>query len=709
MPTSPAQTPKSATYTRSSLGLFSNTGDGMGSGATSPRSPAHQRNATTIGTTTPASSSSVVQLPVIDAGDRQQDAPSANPERRRASRRQSEDTMRAMRSLDRQYGRRRRLNSDYPRTDSADAAPMLPDGSQRSTSGRTATRSPPGASNSRVRQPLRRGDSRALFAPLLCLPHAETVLAVNVSPSYASVADAGAAPLESPSVLGAVVPVSAGGGSARLARQLMMIAGRLAQQGGSSVAADSVQGPVRPRASMPLINGAHRPLQRNRSHVTRRTKDELSDALTMKSVEIRGGRIVLDDPSSSDDSGSESYTSSDSNRESAARIFGRQRRNQRGRLGSVASNVGALDAAQRRPSIGSSVCTSAAEAQHWEDDLRRRWYTRRCLASRQPFASVHRLAQAEHDSDAPLPLLNDLRRVLAEVSASVKSDSSPAAVPVDVLLCTDAILVCAPHEAQSRLPLRVVEFSDDLVVRVSEASDSVVFISDDEHRFSLEFAAGSSARPWVEQVVQAQVRLGSALQDLRLDEEDYVDRPPLPLLARGRSSIAGTAAHADNVSAAGGATPLRMRNAAQGGVYWVPDAETHVCMVCHKTAFSMMVRRHHCRACGLIICYRCSTVDKHRHRLCVRCNATGRRSTAPKQSPSLHTLGRRAAEYLPSGDVVMQMAAQREAASSADQQPPPAQSVPLGRRKNDRLVRRPISSLFPAVDSTEEPTTITEN
>ncbi|KAJ2820594.1 hypothetical protein FBU31_005176 [Coemansia sp. 'formosensis'] len=638
-------------------------GGGGGGGATSPRSAGQQRNATTIGTTT--AGSTVAQVAGVDAGDRQQDAPQA--ERRRASRRQSEDTMRAMRSLDRQYGRRRRLNSDYPRAD----APMLaPDGSQRSTSGRTAPRSPPGASNSRVRQPLRRGDSRALFAPLLCLPQAETVLAVNVSPSYASAGDSVAAPLQSPAA-GAVM--MGGGGSARLARQLMMIAGRLAQGGGASL--ESVQGPVRPRASMPLINGAHRPLQRNRSHVTRRTRDELSDALTMKSVEIRGGRIVLDDPSSSEESGgSESYASSDDGggeSSAAARIFGR--RQQRGRLGSVASNGVLLG---RRPSVGSSAGTSAVE---WEDDLRRRWYTRRCLASRTPFGSVHRLVRAEHGSEAPQPLLNDLRRVLAEVSATV--DGSPA----DVLLCTDAIVVCG-----SRGPLRVAEFGDGLAVRVSEANDRVVHVDGEEQRFALEFAGG--ARPWVEQVVQAQARLAAVLQDVRLDEEDYVDRPPLPLLARGRCSIAATPG--DYVTAGGGA-PLRMRNAAQGGVYWVPDAETHVCMVCQKTAFSMMVRRHHCRACGLIICYRCSSVDAHRHRLCVRCSSANARREADAPKPSLHTLGRRAAEYLPAADVVVQMAAQRGAAASSAEQPT-QQSVPLGRRKNDRLVRRPISSLFPA-------------
>ncbi|KAJ2911171.1 hypothetical protein GGI21_000085 [Coemansia aciculifera] len=641
--------PTSPTYTRSSLGLFSNIGDGLGGGGGGATSP-HQRHATTIGTTTPPATAVAARADADDAGDRRADA----PERRRASRRQSEDTMRAMRSLDRQYGRRRRLNSDYPRGDSGEQPPQQAaaagnDGSQRS------------ASNSRglrQQQPLRRGDSRGLFAPLLCLPQAETVLAVNVSPSYAPPPQPPSQPA-SASASDAPVVIS-GGGSARLARQLMLIAGKLAQQGPSAL-----QGPVRPRASMPLINGAHRPLHRNRSQVARRTRDELSDALTMKSVEIRGGRIVLDDPSSSDDSGSDGYASSEYDGAETARVFGRGG-------GSIASA-----AVNRRPSAGSSsVCTSAAEAQHWEDDLRRRWFTRRCLAARQPFATMHRLAQAEHDSEAPQPLLNDLRRVLAQTSARMQGDQSL----VDVLLCTDAIVVCAPHEALHSQRLRVIEFSDDLSVRLSD--HHTVHVSNDEHELSLEFV-GSSARPWVESVVQAQERLNAVVQDLRLDEEDYVDRPPPPLLAR---SSATATTHAEHLTAS--------------GVYWVPDCDTHVCMVCHKTAFSMMVRRHHCRACGLIICYRCSTVDKdHRHRMCVRCSAKG---GIPKQSPSLHTLGRRAAEYLPSGDLVMQMAAQREAATTA---PPPTQSVPLGRRKNDRLIRRPISSLFPAEEQGGEEAT----
>ncbi|PIA17134.1 hypothetical protein COEREDRAFT_7897 [Coemansia reversa NRRL 1564] len=548
-------------------------------------------------------------------------------ENKRSGRRQSTDTMRTMRSLDRQYGRRRRLNSEQL-TQVA------------TTEGNTAV--------------ARRGDTRGLFAPL-CQAATETAVAEG----------------------------SAAAGPTQLTRQLVAMAGRLAGQSGG----------VRARASMPLINGVRRAPQRTRSQAaTRPARDELSGALTMKAVEIRGGRIVLDDPSSSEDS--------DACYASAAGVT-------------------------QRPSIGSSVCSAIGD-----DALRRRWYTRRCLGIRQPFSSVHRLAKAEHDSSEPFSLLNDMRRVVHEARVRVLMDTGPGAitsliedadsgVAADVLLCTDAIVVCAP-DSKSLQPLRAMEFGDGLAVRFGEATQTALIYAD-ECNMELAFPQGG-AREWVERVVQARTRYATTMQDLRLDEEDYVDRPPLPLLLRGRCSISGTLPTAGSVSAAG--EPRRLRNAAQGGVYWVPDAETSVCMVCRTTAFSMMVRRHHCRACGLVICYRCSAVDAARRRLCLRCSTLYRPavtigsasvsgSLAPRSKPSVMSLRSRAAEYLPSvrGSSVhtaeghpataapdMSFATDTPTVTAPD---PDAQSVPVGRRKPDRHARRPISTLFGVQDTQE--------
>jgi len=40
---------------------------------------------------------------------------------------------------------------------------------------------------------------------------------------------------------------------------------------------------------------------------------------------------------------------------------------------------------------------------------------------------------------------------------------------------------------------------------------------------------------------------------------------------------------------------------------WVPDAEANICMCCKKTQFSMLIRRHHCRSCGAVVCGVCSS------------------------------------------------------------------------------------------------------
>eukprot|EP00966_Prymnesium_polylepis_P249114 5759719-Prymnesium_polylepis.1 len=47
---------------------------------------------------------------------------------------------------------------------------------------------------------------------------------------------------------------------------------------------------------------------------------------------------------------------------------------------------------------------------------------------------------------------------------------------------------------------------------------------------------------------------------------------------------------------------------------WVPDAAASACMQCN-TAFGMMLRRHHCRWCGLVLCKRCcsETADSAYH------------------------------------------------------------------------------------------------
>lgn len=45
---------------------------------------------------------------------------------------------------------------------------------------------------------------------------------------------------------------------------------------------------------------------------------------------------------------------------------------------------------------------------------------------------------------------------------------------------------------------------------------------------------------------------------------------------------------------------------------WVRDDDATHCMCCHRAAFTMLIRRHHCRRCGRVVCFACSA---HRMRI----------------------------------------------------------------------------------------------
>lgn len=61
--------------------------------------------------------------------------------------------------------------------------------------------------------------------------------------------------------------------------------------------------------------------------------------------------------------------------------------------------------------------------------------------------------------------------------------------------------------------------------------------------------------------------------------------------------------------------------------YWIPDEMTKQCMHC-DTKFSLIKRRHHCRACGLLLCSSCCNEKFHLHylgtegRICKTCLET---------------------------------------------------------------------------------------
>jgi hypothetical protein len=69
---------------------------------------------------------------------------------------------------------------------------------------------------------------------------------------------------------------------------------------------------------------------------------------------------------------------------------------------------------------------------------------------------------------------------------------------------------------------------------------------------------------------------------------------------------------------------------------WVKDQETSMCMLCSMT-FSMIRRRHHCRACGKVVCKLCSSQkvkliydDNKENRVCDECYRSLEKRTSIK-------------------------------------------------------------------------------
>ncbi|KAH8312181.1 hypothetical protein KR044_009730, partial [Drosophila immigrans] len=52
---------------------------------------------------------------------------------------------------------------------------------------------------------------------------------------------------------------------------------------------------------------------------------------------------------------------------------------------------------------------------------------------------------------------------------------------------------------------------------------------------------------------------------------------------------------------------FKMPNEAPTREHWTRDEDATHCMCCRRSAFTMLMRRHHCRRCGRVVCYACST------------------------------------------------------------------------------------------------------
>ncbi|KAM3962427.1 zinc finger FYVE-type containing 26 spastizin [Aphomia sociella] len=62
----------------------------------------------------------------------------------------------------------------------------------------------------------------------------------------------------------------------------------------------------------------------------------------------------------------------------------------------------------------------------------------------------------------------------------------------------------------------------------------------------------------------------------------------------------------DSINLEAATKPFVMPEQVPSKEQWVEDYSADRCMLCHTSIFSMIIRRHHCRRCGRLVCHACS-------------------------------------------------------------------------------------------------------
>ncbi|OQV21125.1 Zinc finger FYVE domain-containing protein 9 [Hypsibius exemplaris] len=95
-----------------------------------------------------------------------------------------------------------------------------------------------------------------------------------------------------------------------------------------------------------------------------------------------------------------------------------------------------------------------------------------------------------------------------------------------------------------------------------------------------------------------------------------------------RSATSSFVSDENSVPAVAPAVIFSVDNLGKVRPEWVPDEFAPICMLC-GTRFSMVKRRHHCRACGSVICASCGNfkakleyLEMREDRVCAMCNET---------------------------------------------------------------------------------------
>ena len=217
--------------------------------------------------------------------------------------------------------------------------------------------------------------------------------------------------------------------------------------------------------------------------------------------------------------------------------------------------------------------------------------------------------QSKLPANALTPAVLPSRKLLKEGELQKMCRKGPQ--PRLVYLFSDCLLYCSTEHAKPRqVPLDTMRVEE---IGSVGGVEHCVSISQKKRSFILGCNSKRDKNQWFK-------ALSEAAEQLSANKESF------NIARAGSSSGQLNAFNQSGTSNAGGDGTKKPPVIGATAPIWIPDSGVSMCQIC-TTGFTVLRRRHHCRACGKVICDKCSpykmkiAYDDSMGRVCVACFA----------------------------------------------------------------------------------------
>ncbi|KAI9292596.1 hypothetical protein K502DRAFT_325717 [Neoconidiobolus thromboides FSU 785] len=270
---------------------------------------------------------------------------------------------------------------------------------------------------------------------------------------------------------------------------------------------------------------------------------------------------------------------------------------------------------QSNPSYSLSMNQMSSEDMSKERISRCR--TRKTLMNIPSFQTIHSIVEVEHRFVKTKPLLSYKRCLLKQgviIKDNGKTQSNRQFFLFNDILVYGAILTEEQSKQFGKELFKQITVSlGNLWIETCVESDLALWMTTEKEHFKVLFLSLKDKKEWFEAIQMALYEYRNRPRNKSLLHHDNDPNDSLSssmahffkALSLPGSPVVKTL-RGWTMSRKLSFTSVTSEDSASSSVSWIPDNQAENCMVCQETKFSIMVRKHHCRFCGLIICFKCS-------------------------------------------------------------------------------------------------------